>query len=294
MNFILDIFLAGSIIQRMLKHKSAGLQGVTVDRPPKPRQDRDAPSHLLDAAQMVFARDGLKGSSIRAMAKEAGCDPSLFYYYYENKEAVFGAILDRKFGRLIPDLEKIARAHADERGTPHTHLANSFAQRGNSPSMAKGRNATEKWDANIEGPTPEAGGTPLQKALWQTMMTFRRHLKNDVAFRTIIRENVSTAMNASSDSLQTHIFRVITTVSAFFEGGIQSGELRADLDSYITTFFFLRLCIELMDVFPVFHAVFFSIPQDEVSALADQQWFKLFWTGIANTSAPLGSVGVHR
>ena len=82
--------------------------------PPKTSQPRGPktvkidPGRILEAAERVFAREGLQGGSIRAIAREAGCDPALIYYHFENKEAVFASMLDRKFPPLVRDLERLA------------------------------------------------------------------------------------------------------------------------------------------------------------------------------------------
>ncbi len=73
-----------------------------------PKTTKVDPEHILAAAERVFAKEGLLGASIRAIAREAGCDPALIYYHFENKEAVFTTMLDRKFPPLIADLEKLA------------------------------------------------------------------------------------------------------------------------------------------------------------------------------------------
>ncbi|MDR3672275.1 MAG: helix-turn-helix domain containing protein [Holophaga sp.] len=63
---------------------------------------------LLAAALKVFAKSGLEGASMRAIAREAGCDVSLLYYYFDNKEAVFSAILDQRVPPLIRELTGLA------------------------------------------------------------------------------------------------------------------------------------------------------------------------------------------
>lgn len=97
-----------------------------------PKAIKVEPGRLLDAAQAVFAREGVQGASIRAIAREAGCDPSLIYYHFENKGAVFGALLDRKFPILLQEVQSIADPkdprHTAERlwailQTYHDHLA---------------------------------------------------------------------------------------------------------------------------------------------------------------------------
>ena len=73
-----------------------------------PKAAKVDPGHLLDAAQTVFARDGVQGASIRAIAREADCDPSLIYYHFEHKAGMFSALLDRKFPIILGDLKQIA------------------------------------------------------------------------------------------------------------------------------------------------------------------------------------------
>lgn len=97
-----------------------------------PKAQRVNPEQLLDAAQEIFAREGIGGTSIRAIAKAAGCDPALIYYHFQNKEAMFTALLGRKFPLLLGDLQRITdpsdTRHTSERlwevlQTYHKHLA---------------------------------------------------------------------------------------------------------------------------------------------------------------------------
>lgn len=63
---------------------------------------------LLAAAQRIFAQAGLEGASMRAIAREAGCDVSLIYYYFENKEAIFTALLDARIPPLVREVRRLA------------------------------------------------------------------------------------------------------------------------------------------------------------------------------------------
>jgi AcrR family transcriptional regulator len=102
------------------------------------------PQTLLVAAQTVFARDGLAGASLRAIAREAGCDPSLIYYHFDNKEAMFEALLEARIPPMVAALRKLANP-LDPRGTAeklwaaqqcfHTHLHDSAGFR----SMVRGQ-----------------------------------------------------------------------------------------------------------------------------------------------------------
>ncbi|WP_216897489.1 TetR/AcrR family transcriptional regulator [Nocardia alni] len=57
---------------------------------------------ILDAARRRFARDGFHKATIRAIAADAGIDPSMVMRYYGNKEGLFTAALDIDLG--LPDL----------------------------------------------------------------------------------------------------------------------------------------------------------------------------------------------
>ncbi|MDR2697521.1 MAG: TetR/AcrR family transcriptional regulator [Holophagales bacterium] len=231
-------------------------------RPRGPKPVRIDPSQLLDAAQRVFARDGVDGGSVRAIAREAKCDPSLLYYHFENKEAIFVAILEQKFNRFIPDLENISRAYSAH----------------NTRGARQGAKGTR--------PINEFGRTPLQEAFWQMIKTFRKNIQNDASFRGMMRNSVATNHSFAQNKVMNYVLRVIQIVQKLLSDGMESGELRGDINLYITTFFFLRTCVEILDFFPVLNATLISMPLEEAIDLAEKQWFRLFWRGIANDSNP--------
>jgi AcrR family transcriptional regulator len=68
------------------------------------------PDQLLDAAQAVFAEEGLRAASLRAIARRAGCDPALIYYLFASKEALFAALLQRRFPGVLKEVERLAEA----------------------------------------------------------------------------------------------------------------------------------------------------------------------------------------
>ena len=55
---------------------------------------------MLDAARSVFERLGTEGASIREIARQAGYTPGAIYSYFENKEAIYGALLAESLERL--------------------------------------------------------------------------------------------------------------------------------------------------------------------------------------------------
>lgn len=60
---------------------------------------------VLDAARSVFQRLGIEGASIREIAKEAGYTPGAIYSYFENKEAIYGALLAESLERLNAEVD---------------------------------------------------------------------------------------------------------------------------------------------------------------------------------------------
>jgi TetR/AcrR family transcriptional regulator len=63
----------------------------------RPEQSRAA---ILQAAVGEFSREGVAGARIDAIARAARVNKALLYYYFEDKEALYGAVLDQVFGGL--------------------------------------------------------------------------------------------------------------------------------------------------------------------------------------------------
>jgi TetR/AcrR family transcriptional regulator len=62
---------------------------------------RDA---ILQAALAEFAQEGLAGARVDAIAGSAGVNKALLYYYFHDKETLYGAVLDRFFVGLTERL----------------------------------------------------------------------------------------------------------------------------------------------------------------------------------------------
>jgi AcrR family transcriptional regulator len=60
--------------------------------PPGPRDERGVlAARILTAAREAFADTGLAGTTIRAVARDAGVDPALVYHYFGSKEGLLDA-----------------------------------------------------------------------------------------------------------------------------------------------------------------------------------------------------------
>lgn len=65
---------------------------------------------ILDAARALFAREGLEGASLRAIAAEAGYTPAALYFHFESKEDIYAALLGESLATLE---ETVTRAVGD-------------------------------------------------------------------------------------------------------------------------------------------------------------------------------------
>ncbi|MFF0607106.1 TetR family transcriptional regulator [Nocardia tengchongensis] len=67
-----------------------------------PRRSDATRAAILEAARRRFAEDGYRKATIRAIAADAGIDPSMVMRYYGNKDGLFDAALDVDLA--LPDL----------------------------------------------------------------------------------------------------------------------------------------------------------------------------------------------
>ncbi|MBV9572924.1 MAG: TetR family transcriptional regulator [Acidobacteriales bacterium] len=92
-----------------------------------PKRSDQTRKAILGAAVREFSREGLAGARTDAIARDAKVNKALLYYYFKNKESLYGAVIDEAFGGLanainpalsgsLPPREKIlayAGAHFD-------------------------------------------------------------------------------------------------------------------------------------------------------------------------------------
>ncbi|WP_083884871.1 TetR/AcrR family transcriptional regulator [Nocardia thailandica] len=76
-----------------------------------PRRSDRTRAAILTAARNRFAADGYGGTTIRAVAADAGIDPSMVMRYFGSKDGLFAAALD-----LDLDLPDLAAADPDALG----------------------------------------------------------------------------------------------------------------------------------------------------------------------------------
>lgn len=85
---------------------SAGDNDEAPQRRGRPVGDREAKRiELLTAAISLMADEGYAGTSLRKVAARAGYTTGAVTYYFENKEALFGAVAEHLFDRFDTMLE---------------------------------------------------------------------------------------------------------------------------------------------------------------------------------------------
>jgi AcrR family transcriptional regulator len=82
------------------------------------RAKRTTKDKLMDAAEKLFARRGIHGTSLRDITGEAGVDLALVNYHFGNKKLLLAAVIERR-GHVLND-ERLRRlADVRLRAAPH-------------------------------------------------------------------------------------------------------------------------------------------------------------------------------
>ena len=78
------------LFQPRIAHRRMGTRG-------QPEESRAA---ILKAAAQEFAEHGIAGARTDEIAREARVNKALLYYYFRDKETLYGAALDHAFGQM--------------------------------------------------------------------------------------------------------------------------------------------------------------------------------------------------
>ena len=68
---------------------------------------------ILEAAQRVFHRSGLKGARTTEIAKEAGMSRTMLHYHFSTKEALYQAVLAKTLGDVVPFMQEMVVVEKD-------------------------------------------------------------------------------------------------------------------------------------------------------------------------------------
>ena len=70
-------------------------------------QPEESRAAILEAAAREFAQHGIAGARTDAIAREARVNKALLYYYFKDKETLYGAVLDNAFSGLKASVFKV-------------------------------------------------------------------------------------------------------------------------------------------------------------------------------------------
>ncbi|WP_019359259.1 TetR family transcriptional regulator [Streptomyces sp. AA1529] len=139
---------------------------VTRSKPPAPaapRRSATTRTAILEAARERFAADGYERATIRAIARDAGIDPSMVMRYYGNKEGLFAAAVAVDLD--LPDPDSLPRERVG-----HTLVAHFLAI----------------WEGDGEltallrvGTTNEAGAQRMQRIFQEQLLPVVRGMHPD-------------------------------------------------------------------------------------------------------------------
>lgn len=96
-------------------------------RPGRPAETASSPDlreALLSAALDGFVREGVRATTLRAVAGHAGVTPALLHYYFGDKDLLIEAVVE---ARLLPVLAELGHGLADQ-DTDACALAQRFAR----------------------------------------------------------------------------------------------------------------------------------------------------------------------
>jgi TetR/AcrR family transcriptional regulator len=70
-------------------------------------QPEESRAAILHAATREFAEHGIAGARTDAIAKEARVNKALLYYYFKDKETLYGAVLDHAFSGMKTNIFRV-------------------------------------------------------------------------------------------------------------------------------------------------------------------------------------------
>nr|WP_042188835.1 TetR family transcriptional regulator [Kibdelosporangium sp. MJ126-NF4]CEL18486.1 Transcriptional regulator, TetR family [Kibdelosporangium sp. MJ126-NF4]CTQ97970.1 Transcriptional regulator, TetR family [Kibdelosporangium sp. MJ126-NF4] len=83
----------------MAEHGSPG-------RPGRWRSGAESKQRILDTARSLFGQHGYGGTTVRAVAAQAGVDPAMVFYFFGTKQGLFAAAVDMS-ADVLPAIDDV-------------------------------------------------------------------------------------------------------------------------------------------------------------------------------------------
>lgn len=71
------------------------------------RPPSDIRARIITSARGVFLQKGVDGASLRQIAKDAGTNIGMVYYYFETKDVLFLQVVEDRYAGVLKKLEEI-------------------------------------------------------------------------------------------------------------------------------------------------------------------------------------------
>ncbi|MGW7531683.1 TetR/AcrR family transcriptional regulator [Amycolatopsis sp. NPDC054798] len=84
-------------------------------RPGRWRTGAESKQRILDAARALFREHGYGGTTVRAVAGEAGVDPGMVFYFFGSKQGLFAAAIEMS-AQVPPTLDEVFAGGLDGLG----------------------------------------------------------------------------------------------------------------------------------------------------------------------------------
>jgi AcrR family transcriptional regulator len=84
-------------------------------RPGRWRSGAESRQRILDASRALFREHGYGGTTVRAVATEAGVDPAMVFYFFGTKQGLFAAAIEMS-AHLPPAIDSIFTGDLDSLG----------------------------------------------------------------------------------------------------------------------------------------------------------------------------------
>src|ERR1700689_5826657 len=89
-------------------------------------QPKESRAAILAAAALEFAEHGIAGARTDAIAREARVNKALIYYYFKDKETLYGTVLDEAFGALKVNVFRVLDSELPSREKILAYVAAYF------------------------------------------------------------------------------------------------------------------------------------------------------------------------
>jgi TetR/AcrR family transcriptional regulator len=109
---------------RLFRHHSR--HGQHIGRMGTRGQPEESRAAILAAAAQEFAEHGIAGARTDAIAREARVNKALIYYYFKDKETLYGAVLDEAFGALKVNVFRVLDSELPSREKILAYVAAYF------------------------------------------------------------------------------------------------------------------------------------------------------------------------